>query len=267
MKSLTVALSALFLLVTSLANASGPPAAVQPLAGGENNPVVSANQQAEAQSMSITHVVETSVAAGAEGSSSGVGIDLAYVDALAVSGDRDAQYSLGLLHFSNEGSIGDRAEGIVWLGKAAQQQHAEAQLELARIYDRGVGVPENQTQANYWYELASQNGNTDAQYELGSRYVAGETVGLDRSLAAVLFRQAAERGHRQAQLGLAKMYLMGWGVPKNIVDAYAWANIALAQGSPGAEEFRENIRINRGQIVRAQELSSTLWSSYVLNVN
>ena len=57
------------------------------------------------------------------------------------------------------------------------------------------------------------------------------------------------------------MYSEGRGVPRDYVLAYAWLNLAGAQGIEWARENRDNIRarMTAEQIARAQELSATLF--------
>ena len=44
------------------------------------------------------------------------------------------------------------------------------------------------------------------------------------------YRLAAEKGHGEAQLNLSLMYAMGTGVLEDRIRAYAWMNLAEANG-------------------------------------
>ena len=60
------------------------------------------------------------------------------------------------------------------------------------------------------------------------------------------------------------MYDNGRGVPEDYVRAYAWYNLAAAQGLEPAVKAKEGLRerMTAKQIARAeQELSNTLWAS------
>ena len=56
------------------------------------------------------------------------------------------------------------------------------------------------------------------------------------------------------------MYANGEGVPENYVVAYAWFNLAGAQGVEEAQEARDLLssRMTSEQVARAQELSIEL---------
>ena len=58
------------------------------------------------------------------------------------------------------------------------------------------------------------------------------------------------------------MYANGWGVPEDYVLAYAWLNLAAAQGDKGSAEAKDMLRpkMTTDQIARAQKLSATLFN-------
>ena len=70
----------------------------------------------------------------------------------------------------------------------------------------------------------------------------------------------AEQGHAEAQFNLGVLYANGRGVPKDYVRAYAWVNLAAAQGEKNAVKAKDILRphMTADQIARAQDLSTTL---------
>lgn len=59
---------------------------------------------------------------------------------LADAGNADAQYRLGKMYLQQSEQRKDPAEAASWINKAAQQDHAEAQLLLSEMYQQGNGV-------------------------------------------------------------------------------------------------------------------------------
>ena len=55
-------------------------------------------------------------------------------------------------------------------------------------------------------------------------------------------------------------------MPEDDVTAYAWLNIAAAQGQPWANEGKERVAedMTQSQIVKAQKLSREYWTRYVI---
>lgn len=53
---------------------------------------------------------------------------------LAISGDSDSQYNLGIMYSQGEAVLRDRNKAVAWLKLASNQGHAKADEELARLY-------------------------------------------------------------------------------------------------------------------------------------
>ena len=103
----------------------------------------------------------------------------------------------------------------------------------------------------------AEKGDAKAQYELGGMYVKGEGVAKDIVEAVTLWRKSAVQGHAASQFNLGAMYAGGKEVKQDHLTAYAWFNIAAANGDEPAKKLRDEyaIRFTRDQISRAQELS------------
>ena len=69
---------------------------------------------------------------------------------------------------------------------------------------------------------------------------------------------------RSSNLGF--MYDIGEGVPEDDVTAYAWLNIAAAQGQSSANEGKEHVakHMTQSQGAKAQKLSREYWTRYVI---
>ncbi len=71
------------------------------------------------------------------------------------------------------------------------------------------------------------------------------------------FEGAARTGNAQAQTKLAEMYETGIGVSRSYVHAYAWYNVAAANGNVLAKTRRDalEIRMSKHQLAEAQTIS------------
>jgi len=58
----------------------------------------------------------------------------------------------------------------------------------------------------------------------------GDGVAKDEAAAGKMFLRAAERGNAVAQNRLARLYVAGRGLPKNLVEAGKWHELARRQG-------------------------------------
>ena len=80
------------------------------------------------------------------------------------------------------------------------------------------------------WRASAADGDLDALVALASLTEDGIGLRQDYGAAAALYRQAAEKGHPVAQLNLGDYYSRGRGVPRDLVQAYVWLSLAMAQG-------------------------------------
>jgi TPR repeat protein len=77
-----------------------------------------------------------------------------------------AQTKLGILYLNGRGVVRDDSLAAVWLGKAAEQGHAEAQATLALLYQWGRGVPHDSNRAYFWKLLSTDGRDPQRAGEL-----------------------------------------------------------------------------------------------------
>jgi TPR repeat protein len=65
-------------------------------------------------------------------------------------GDPIAQYNLGLMYMTGQGTPEDFKKQVYWFTKSAEQGNANAQLYIASLYEDGKGKPKDYKQAAYW---------------------------------------------------------------------------------------------------------------------
>lgn len=204
------------------------------------------------------------------------------------------QYNLGRVLALGQGVVKDEAAAVDWYRKAAEQGHARAQFNLGVMLSDGIGVAKDEVAAVDWYRKAAEQGQVGAQFNLGARLVDGRGVPKDEVAAVAWFRKAAEQGSLAAQnyLGtmyqagrggllqdaseasqwfkkaaragdgyaqrnLASLYVSGMGVPKSLVTAHAWMNLAASAGHDLAPAEREKIAalLTPADVEKAQKLA------------
>jgi TPR repeat protein len=77
------------------------------------------------------------------------------------------------------------------------------------------------------------------------------------TLAASWFRKSAEQGNSLAQRSLGLLYGTGSGVPRDLVQAHMWLNLAATGGDEHAAKDRESVaaQMTSQQIADAQKLA------------
>lgn len=194
----------------------------------------------------------------------------------AKQGDKDLQYALGTMYHGGLGTPMDGSKAVLWLRRAAEQDHLAAQYLLATILGNGNGVPQDHREAVEWYFRATDwyhgawadlgllyqdskvlpsrfkelpdwyprtasAGFALANYKNGIALMNGQGVDKDMQGAAILFRTAAESGHAEAHYQLGRFYEIGEGVPASNIRAYQWYEIAAGMGVDKAEQRLNNL--------------------------
>jgi uncharacterized protein len=80
-------------------------------------------------------------------------------NALAASGDAEAQTAIAGLYRSGAGRDPDMVKAAYWYRRAAIQGDVIAQLNLGELYLAGMGVEQDPVEAYMWLSLAAAGGN------------------------------------------------------------------------------------------------------------
>ncbi len=148
----------------------------------------------------------------------------------AETGDRRAQYNLGVLFMSGRGVEKSKEKAAEWYLKAAEQGLPAAQHGLAILYYRGQGVAQNHLEAAKWFRKAADKGMANAQFNLGVMYFNAE--GVEKNLTEVVkwISLSAGQNFADAQYWLGIMYENGVGLASNPKEALKWFQLAAEKG-------------------------------------
>jgi TPR repeat protein len=138
--------------------------------------------------------------------------DFARLRKQAKDGDAEAQYQLANAYLNGTGgTTKDLRQGVDWLRKAANLEHAPAQYALWIMYRSGFppDIPKNSKQGLAWLRRSADHGYSTAQYNLALLYHDGDAeAGVNRNFheAAAWFRKAARQpGSTKSQAALEEM--------------------------------------------------------------
>ena len=89
--------------------------------------------------------------------------------------------------------------------------------------------------------LPETNAPANESTNLESTYSQAKTAFAsgDKAKAVQLFTSAAGAGHAESQYQLGLMYMKGWGVARNVKEAYHWLNLAEQSGHSQAGRAKE----------------------------
>ncbi|MCY2959757.1 MAG: hypothetical protein NTY35_06290 [Planctomycetota bacterium] len=165
----------------------------------------------------------------------------------AEAGHITAQAEVGAIYEYGRGKIAkDDAQALAWYRRAADAGQAFAQMKLGYFYDTGRGMPEDDAAAARYYRLGAEGGNTVAMGNIAGVLAAGIGIPADPRAAAGWYLQMADleneptepgdacatlraelaAGHVQALAPLAIMSKRGFGMVKDVDEAWALARTA-----------------------------------------
>ena len=165
-------------------------------------------------------------------------------------------YRKGLAYKYGDGVSKNLQKSVVYIEKAAEQGHAEAQFLLGKCYASGQGVSHLDYQkAIQWLEKAKQQGHIRAKeyltevkvdaeisdlrpemiYHKGIAYKYGDGVPKNLQKSVAYIEKAAKQGYMDAQVWIGKCYALGIDVPKNYRKATEWYQKAAVQGCAEAQ--------------------------------
>lgn len=149
--------------------------------------------------------------------------------------------------------------------------------QLAEIYAHGNGTAIDYSTAIAWYKRALEKNYNNTLYSaivnnMGNVYNNQK----DFVNSFKCYKQAAIMGSSQGQRNLAIQYLYGHGTIQDYQEAYAWINIAIAQGldknQGSAEKMKNWLSYNlisqdktRNDLMHAKELAKKYYKNYVLH--
>lgn len=149
---------------------------------------------------------------------------------LARQGDAESQFFLGKLYRTGRGVRKDKARGLNWYVKAAEQGHINAQMSLGNIYFKD-NHKDKETSRNgiNWYLKAAEQGHIKAQFKLGDIYASGWFY--DDVKSEKWYVKAAEQGHIKSMSRLAYLYLGNsrdrWN---KLAEGVKWARELIKHG-------------------------------------
>lgn len=86
--------------------------------------------------------------------------------ALALKGDRESQYLLGLLCEEGQGVRKDDEEAAYWYARAADQGFVDAYFALGQLFVHRKGERQDRMGAHHWFSLAKEYGHRLGDQEM-----------------------------------------------------------------------------------------------------
>jgi hypothetical protein len=172
-------------------------------------------------------------------------------------------------------SLRDKADGMRWIKRAAEDGDVVAMRLLGMAYQNGKGIAKDTAEGKKWLQAAAEKGDTEAQFRLGDQKMveraasAGHTEAMVRTgkiepekAAAAgspeakyqlakqtkkardafrLYLEAAEAGFAPAMIAVGDCHLNAKGTWRSEIDAVNWYRRAANAGSTDALAILEKM--------------------------
>ena len=185
---------------------------------------------------------------------------------LSNSGNINAQYNLGMMHYKGRGTPTNKVLAFIWFNTASKAGNKLAQNKLGTMYAKGevvgskekikatkeylksalqnydiaqlnLGIHYNNNikeeslkRAFFWYTKAAENGNLAAMNNLANMYYSAHAVKKDLKKAYELYFAAANEGDKLAQFNLSMMYYNGEYIKQSDKKALYWLELSAKAG-------------------------------------
>lgn len=158
---------------------------------------------------------------------------IADLEAKAAKGDGEAAFELSKWYADDEAT---RDKSLEWVKKAAELNYPEAQFAMGYFLTNGLGFPKDERQGFEYYLKAANQGNPAAQASVGDEYLLGGLVKKDEKEALRWYQLSAKQDFATAVNNIGTFYLNGQGgLPKDSQKAMEWHVRAAFLNSPMAQ--------------------------------
>lgn len=108
------------------------------------------------------------------------------------------------------------AQSMLWLRRAAESLHPEAQFHTSQHYFAGHhNLPRDIQLAIKWLEMSAKQNHPEAQYDLAQKFIQGSIIRINKEAGLYWCQKAAEGNHIPSLLFLARAYRDGRDVGQN----------------------------------------------------
>jgi uncharacterized protein len=173
--------------------------------------------------------------------------------ALAVKGDAEAQYHVGMMYNNGIGTGQDTRQAFNWFEKSAASDNALGAYKLGCYYaGQGAGVVKSDEATALKYKLvAAQAGYSRAQHEVAVHYAQQGNF----EEAVKWLKLAAAQGFDQSLYGLSSSYHDGKGVPQDRSLAFAYLKLSLVMSRSGMTDRTQALLKDLSAHMSAAELA------------
>lgn len=115
---------------------------------------------------------------------------------------------------------------------------------LGEMYESGEGTNQNFSAAFSYYKKSAEQGNTNAMCKLGNFYHYGQGIEKNDSLAFIEYQKAANAGNVWGMRCVGVCYHNGRGVKTDVSNAWHWYKTAAKLGDIESQKYCNQHNVN-----------------------
>ncbi|USD67630.1 tetratricopeptide repeat protein [Vibrio sp. SCSIO 43136] len=179
-----------------------------------------------------------------------------------LSGDKLAQFEVGLCLILGRGIEQDKARGVDLIEKVAAQDILKAQLYLGEWYLSEKSGNPDPTKAFHWNNIAVKHKSVEAMVRVGTHYAQGMGVEQNDVIAAYWLESAAETGNARAQFLAGEFWERNTSLENALYLAYIWFFLSAQSGYETAKKRRDSIatQLDIAVIVALQNIAKPIFT-------
>ena len=198
-------------------------------------------------------------------SESGLGIPVNLPQAIqfykkaSEDGSPKALNRLGLLHYNGIGVLQNYSKAHTFICEAADLKDVEAQFNCATSFFEGKGVEKNTKQAESYFLMAANQDHIGAMNILAGNYSDGGFGEKDIKKSISYYEKTAAKGNPIGQYKLGVMFEAGVDLPKNLLKAHMYFNLANVGQHPQAANSLQAVTaaLNSEELMQAQKMAES----------
>ena len=153
-------------------------------------------------------------------------------------------------------------EGIEKLQVLSNKNNSQAQLLISKILFTGDLTPQDFENSYFWASSALLSGlkKSDMILEKLDNYLTEKQINEIKEKLRIFLEKRAIDNDKRAIVQIAKLY-ENYIDPPDMINAYTWYNIAVAQGIKSAKTKRDEVlnELSEKDLLEAQSLSIKLF--------
>jgi TPR repeat protein len=169
----------------------------------------------------------------------GIGVDFGkaahYFKLAADQGHADGQVNYGDCLFHGRGIAVDFGKAAHYFKLAADQGHADGQFNYGHCLFHGRGIRRSFGKAAHYFKLAADQGHAGGQVSYGNCLLNPRGIGVDVKSAVLHFKLAADQGNARGQCRYAECLEKGIGIEQDLELAMTYYKYSADQGDSEAQ--------------------------------